>query len=78
MADNLGAGIEAYDSVVLLRNSIVWNNSCNVTGAFSCIQDALPGPGVIASDPLLTATAHLQWHSPCINTGTNLPGALSI
>lgn len=72
IADNLGAGVDAFDSSVSLRNSIVWNNSCNVTAEYSCVQDALPGPGVINVDPLLTVTYHLQWNSPCIDAGTNL------
>ncbi|MCX7848542.1 MAG: right-handed parallel beta-helix repeat-containing protein [bacterium] len=71
IADNLGAGVEALDSTVFLRNSIVWSNTCNMPAEFSCVQDGQPGPGVISQDPLLTVTYHLQWNSPCINAGSN-------
>ncbi len=73
--DNIGAGIDAVNARVHIRNSIVWNNACAITAEFSCVQDGVPGPGVITDDPLMTVTSHLQWNSPCINSGTNTPGA---
>ncbi|NLF39136.1 right-handed parallel beta-helix repeat-containing protein [bacterium] len=73
--NNFPGAIESVNSPALLRNSIAWDNSVDIPASFSCVRNVPLLNGNITNSPALTVDGHLQWNSPCVDRGTNVPGA---
>ncbi|MFC1972119.1 right-handed parallel beta-helix repeat-containing protein [Chloroflexota bacterium] len=77
-----GSGMSNRESSPAITNCILWDNGDEIDGiilttvTYSDIQGGYSGEGNINSDPMFVNSAannyHLQWDSPCIDTGTNV------
>ena len=78
-----GGGMYNSESSPVVKNSIFWGDSATDSGpeffnsdgvtpivSYSCVQNGYIGEGNIDKNPLLTLDGHLEWASPCINSGT--------
>lgn len=82
--DSGGLILSEAESVVNISNSIIWNNSpnsiiqndtSNVSIDYSIVEGGFPGTGNINIDPQFVDAAngnlHLRYNSPAIDTGTS-------